>query len=62
MMLFLILGYVEAGDYIEAFGFIIFDVAWSYLYVAYNYVLYQWVFSVHRVNLYGGQISVAEFK
>ena len=39
-----------------------FDAAWSYIYVAYNCVLYQWVFSVHRVNLYGGSISVAEFR
>ena len=59
MMLFYVLGYIDLGDYLEAAGYILFDVAWSYMYIAYNCVLYQWVFSVHRVNLYGGHISVA---
>ena len=27
--------------------------SWTYLYIAYNCILYQWVFCVHRANLYG---------
>ena len=36
--------------------------SWTYMYLAYNAILYQWVFSVHRVNLYGGIIDVQTFR
>ena len=44
------------------FGKTLYNMSWSYLYLAYNCILYQWVFSVHRVNLYGDEIDVATFK
>ena len=63
IVLFYVIDYLQDSDE-SAFriGKTCYNMSWSYLYLAYNCILYQWVFSVHRVNLYGGQISVATFR
>ena len=63
IVLFYVLGYLEDNWEVPfKIGKMCYNMSWSYLYVAYNCVLYQWVFSVHRVNLYGGDISVHVFR
>ena len=64
ILLFYVLGYIRDDEKHMAFrcGKTLYNMSWSYLYLAYNCILYQWVFSVHRVNLYGDEIDVATFK
>ena len=62
MLLFIFNGYVKTGDYIQASGKIFYCTSWSFLYLAFNCDLYKWVFAVHRIKLYGGEISVAQFR
>ena len=61
ILVFVINGYITNGDYPEAVGKIFYCTSWSLLYLAFNCDLYKWVFAVHRINLYGGKISVAQF-
>ena len=63
VLLFYVLDYLDKHDR-NAFMAVKFcyNMSWAFLYVSYNCVLYQWVFSIHRVNLYGDVISVSDFK
>ena len=62
MLVFIFYGYIPEGDYQLATGKIFYCTSWSLLYLAFNCDLYKWVFAVHRVNLYGGEITVAQFR
>ena len=62
ILLFVFYGYITLGDYKEATGKIFYCTSWSFLYLAFNCDLYKWVFAVHRINLYGGEITVAQFR
>ena len=62
LLLFIFEGYIDDTDYSQAVGKIFYCTSWSFLYLAFNCDLYKWVFSVHRVKLYGGEISVTQFR
>ena len=59
IILFYVLDYIQKTN-TTAFriGETCYNMSWTYMYVAYNCILYQWVFSIHRVNLYAGIIDV----
>ena len=62
LLVFIFDGYIQDNDYPQAVGKIFYCTSWSFLYLAFNCDLYKWVFAVHRVKLYGGEISVAQFR
>ena len=63
IILFYVLDYIqEESETAFRIGKTCYNMSWTYMYLAYNAILYQWVFSVHRVNLYGGIIDVQSFR